>query len=773
MMQRVSKARYGFRAKAVSPFAAFTVVAAPAYAQDGVSTEAATDNVIIVTAQKRSEDVREVPLSVVALSAEKLEKEEIRNVADLRRIVPSLTFNSSSGPVAEGVRIRGVGSASATDALEQGVSVVLDEIVSGGSGAGLAQLFDIEQVEVLRGPQGTLFGKNASAGVISIRTRDPGDVFEGYVNTITQPLSRGSLGKDHNRYRVELGFGGPISDKVGFRLAGFYENQSGGYAYNQFRDEAINRIDSMAVRAKLVVDTGDTRLALTGSYSEEDRDCCVRSIRSILPADDPRVAALTNIFLRPDLANNNITPSKNNRFISADETSNAKVDATSFSGVLSHEFPSGHTFRSITGWRGWNVDGAEDADTVSFDLANENASDRDIDVFTQEFQFLSPDDTNLTYVLGAFVFHSNNDIDRRVAGGSSIFGQVRDNTQISDIEVQNYAVFGHANYEIASNLSLFGGARILYESVEADMFTRDNVGNGSFVVQSNVSGAAKVSDTAWTGTVGLRYTPSETFMAYASASRGYKGPGLEVGSSSPLFSLDPLVQESAEIDPEKVSAFEAGLRWESTGEVNLQISLVGFYTRYSDYQSNSFNPQTSSYIIRNAGLVTTRGFEFDFSARPWAGASLNGGLSFVDGEFTRYLEGPCTRTQTVLDGCSVQDLSGRSLNGSPKWQGSASFRQEVPVSDRVLGYGRVSYSYRGAVTHDLSLDPFTREDAFSLVDAQLGVELGAGLEAYIFGRNLFDVTYAERIIPAVFFGGAYSQYVSPARAIGLGLNASF
>ncbi len=245
--------------------------AAPASAQVAAAPEVVPDE-ILVTATKRSERLIDVPVAVTALSGEALSQNQISGVATPQQLVPSLTFTQSTNDLNNNVRIRGVGTALFNVGLESSVSFVVDGVVLSRQGQGFQDLIDIERVEVLRGPQGVLFGKNATAGVINVVTKRPSKDFTADAEIVVA---------EQDEYRVRASVAGPLSEAVGFRLTGFW-NDVGGHIRDVATGERYNGGKSYGMRGKLEAQAGDLNLLLIGDYRKSEALCCQFQARSFV-----------------------------------------------------------------------------------------------------------------------------------------------------------------------------------------------------------------------------------------------------------------------------------------------------------------------------------------------------------------------------------------------------------------------------------------------------------------------------------------------------------
>ena len=338
------------------------------------------------------------------------------------------------------------------------------------------------------------------------------------------------------------------------------------------------------------------------------------------------------------------------------------------------------------------------------------------------------------------------------------------------MKVNNAAVFGQATYNFTDQWSAFLGARLLWEEIEATGSRSGNLPIPAFT--NDQANALSADDVDWVGTAGVRFFPTDENMLYFSFSRGYKGHAIDTSIGGPFFSSTSLANPV--LDPETVISFELGSK-NSFLDGRVTANLVGFYSRFKDFQASAFDGTSNGFVFRNAGVVEVMGLELDVVANPWEGGTITLGGAWVDGEFVEYEGAPCTVAQTALATCSAatggQDLSGADLNENPEFQFSISARQEYTIPNtnnwRVYGFG--SFAWRDDVVFDGDLDPSTTQEAYGVADFQLGLIPNESVELVGFVQNAFDKDYAYRIIDAPLNTGAFASYLAPGRTFGVEL----
>ncbi len=691
-----------------------------------------------------------MPISISVVKGEELERAGVSRVEDLYAIAPSLSFSPAQSSSGAGLRVRGVGSAAFGSATEPSVSTIVDGMVTGPGGSALVDLFDVERIEVLRGPQGTLFGKNASAGAVNIVSRGPTEDLSGYLNA--------RYGDTLQEVRVEGAISGRVGNGVKGRIAGYSLNQGKGQVYNPVRKTDENKRTRWGIRATGEFETGSTTIRLTAQYELQDNACCRTSFYGL---DSRAYGTLTRLYLLPRQAANGVVPGPNNRLSIADGPLNEQTKTLQIVATASHEFDSGLTLRSITGYRSWYEVDTIDVDGVDVNVGNDPRQQRDLQVFSEELQLILPDRGAFRWVLGAYLYHHNLATNTVTAGGAgTILGQ--SSTQgLGTTKTNNYALFADGTLNFGDQWQAFAGVRGLYEDLAVDSFRS---GNYFAFTPGTFQGSIKTDDTNWVGRAGIRFTPAPRQSFYLSISRGYEGRAIDNNTGN-VFFLNP---SRAVLNPETVISYELGARTSWFGN-RLVFNATLFYSNFSNYQASSFDNVTSSQILRNAGKLRSRGAEIDFSANPWKGASLSGGLAYVDAIYEEYIGAPCTVMQTATATCPVggQNLSGQPLNNNPEWQYNVRAQQDFALGNAANLYVRGEYNWRDAVVYGGDLNPATRQAAFGVANFRAGVNFADGkYELSAFVENAFDKSYALRIYDSPGFTGSYSAFFGPARTWG-------
>lgn len=769
---------------ALLAFIASGVLALPSAAQAGDDAEADNDRrlgTITVTATKREASLQDVPVAVTALSGELLENAGVGSVDSLSTIAPSVTFTQSTNDQNNSVRIRGIGTSVFSVGVEPSVSIVVDDVVMARQGQGFQDLVDIERVEVLRGPQSTLFGKNASAGVISVTTAAPTDTFTGRIQGTIAEGEEYSLGGT---------LSGPLSDTVSGRLTG-YVKERGGHIENVFDDRDFNGYENWGARGKLLFEPNEALdITLIAEYRNTEQDCCIY-VRS--SSDRFAGQAGFDALLAPAVA------SEENTQVNVNAPTFNNSDQYGASIKAEYEFDSGLTFTSISATRGWDFENNLDADGFSnenpvpgsgfltFDL---NSGTTEVTQFSQEFRLTSPQGETFDYVVGAYGFFLDLDrtFQRRLEsvfptpGGLIPIGL--SGSFESNVANTNLAVFGSGNWYVTDNTTIFGGLRLINEELEYDVdrSPADTVVAGDFplpgIFGSPVNVDESVDDSVVTGEIGVRRNFAENVQGYARYARGYKGRAVDASFGAPS-NVEP-------IEAEVSDAFELGLK-STLANGNLILNIAAFHTEYEDFQEQAtvLLPDNTGIInaearLTNVGSVTTSGIEIETIATPTDTITLQAGLSFTDASIDEFANASCYFGQTAAQGCvpitvndggtpgdpsddttvNLQDLSGGDLPNAPDWRFTGSVRKDIPLAMSFDGFVQVSGRWQSDVNFSLNGDPVSVQDSFGIVNLALGITDDDGrYTASVFVNNLFDEFYATNRFTDFLYNGVINTYV--------------
>lgn len=687
---------------------------------------------IIVTAQKREQNLQDVPISVAVISGEQLALRNENEIAALAKMSPGFTFKDGSSDNDRALQIRGVGTQSFSRGVDQSVSVVVDGVIATSAATALLDLSDIQRVEVLRGPQGMLFGKNASAGVLNVVTAKPTQDFA---------MKLGASYGSGNEIKTHGFISAGLSEKIAARLS-FYSNDRDGFIKNNSaQGPDYNDRDEWGARVKFDIDVTDNLSALLSySHSERDHQCCAFLVETnrVLP---------NNLF-----AYTLETPASKKEDRTLDPSSNIGKTEIDTSIVELNYSLGDHTLTSITAY----TDSELVSDFRSFGFSRpllfSNLGNDDITQFTQEFRLTSPGGENLDYQIGLYFF------DKNLSGSSlqildlfaleSAFAPApgfvfRGFDQSREVNSKSYAAFGQATWHVTDTTRITAGARYNYDDVELELDVVTPVLPApAVVVPGATSGAVKAqrSDNAVSWRFIVEHDIAEDVLLYGSIARGYKGPGANTLSSV----VDAVATGvDAIVDPEIPTNYELGVKsqW-LDGRVTINGTV--FYTEVEDFQatvSSSRPGELPNFNLSNVDKLITKGAELEISAGISENLIVAANLAYIDSTFDSFASAQCYSEQTVAQGCinGQQDLSGGDTTNSPDWSYGLSARYSQSFSG-VPGeaYVLASYYWQDEVQYSASNNPITIGDDYGVMDLTLGFESDQGYELQFFVKNLFN-----------------------------------
>lgn len=732
--------------------------------------DAPESNVIVVTAQRVEQNIQDVPISVTAIGGDALRTRQIDSFDQLQFVAPGVTFNAGINARQSATTIRGIGTSLFNIGIEASTAIVIDGVVMGREGAGIFDFADVERVEVLRGPQGTLFGKNASAGVISIVTKGPTDTFEAEAS-----VAYGSF-DELNLYGA---VSGPIAGPITARLSG-YRNTRDGFVRNvnpTAPQDVLNDRDEFGFRGKVNFEIAPgTDLLISGDYVERDQASGASTLRSFSPGGPGTGLLGFGVQVtRPASTALGIVPGPENLEIGSEAAYLTQMDAWSASAQLTAGLGD-FELVSLTSYREWNSFDNNDADLIPQPLLAVNLGDLAQTQFSQEIRLISPRGNPFTYTVGAFYFEQ--DISQgNIQGGTAglnLLGALPPGVQIgtlleSEFRETNYALFGQGEYAVSDALTLLAGFRVLRSEVFGSQFKSVAPGFAApFAgqVASTALESAEDKDTAVVWRLGAQYFVGDSTNLFATVSRGYKAAGVVQG-----LTVRPIAgQTLPTVRPEVPTQYELGIRHQSL-DGRITANLTGFYTEVDDFQAQTLVPDpsgTAIFTVANAGKVETYGFEAELTVIPVRGLTLSGAVAYTNATFLEFPNAPCYQLQTAAQGCTtvatgqrVQDLAGGVLANAPELIANGLARYDFDFGGDTGGFAQVGVQFRGDAQSTILNDPNTIIEAYTLVDAQIGIDLFDDRVSVVgFVRNLFDESFVEAIFGTPFDTGGYSQFLS-------------
>jgi len=720
-----------------------------AWAQDtAASTPSASANEIIVTANKREQDINDVGLSITALSGAALTDKGITSSQDLAKVVPAFTVASSADgtPV---YTLRGVGFNSSNLGAQPTVSVYVDEAPLPYGPMTQGPIYDLQRVEVLKGPQGTLFGQNSTGGAINYVANKPTDVFEAGGNA--------SFGR-FNTFQADAYVSGPLSDTLKGRIA-VTGTRSGGWQENYTRDDSIGRQKKFAGRLLLDWEPSDrlrVNLDLNGWIDKSDNQIpqFVQASPRVATQADPR------LFLQP------VAP-RNAR--AADWDPNRPFDRNNRMGQailrLDYDVTDQLTLTSLTNYAYVHIDSLFDNDGTALPLSYVNTSGH-VETFNQELRLAGRIGAANITVGASFADDNSYESSLQDFGGilssTTNVGATPENPEgVGDILMNEnrgrqtnraYAVFGNVEYELTPQLTVLGGVRYTdlrhtNQACSADTGAGDfsgviNALFGGPITQPGGCITLAFDGTAFTAPfpvqkfkednvswrVGVNFKPNPDTLLYALVSRGYKAGNYPVINATARSQFEPVRQE-------KLTSYEAGVK-AGLADGRVQLNLAGYYYDYRDKQllTNTTDPVFGLLpVLANVPRSRVIGFDFDATVKPVDGLTLRGSVGYADSKIKDFAGYDAFNTPV--------DLSGKSFNFSPKWTANADVEYRFPVGSMEAFVGG-DMSYNGATYADLAQTSSLRIDPYTIYGVRAGV--GApdrSWTATVWGKNVSNKYY--------------------------------
>lgn len=771
-------------------------VPAPEDAQTtSVGTGASDSGEIVVTARRRQETAQDVPLAISVVGGEHIDNTGAFNVGRLQQLTPTLQFYSSN-PRNTAVNIRGLGApfGLTNDGIEQGVGIYIDDVYNARVASATFDFLDVKQIEVLRGPQGTLYGKNTTAGAINITTNQPTFDFEGKAE-----VSIGNL----NFVQAKAAVSGPVTDTLAARLAVSSTNRR-GTIYNVTSKQWIQGQDNLGLRGQLLFKpTEALSITLAGDYSEQDAACC----GSVYVRTGTTQRAANRQFAALAAAQGYTVPSTNpyDRLTDLDATLQAGNKIGGVSLKAKWDIGPG-TLTSVTAWRFWDWKPQNDRDFTGLPIVTKSQNPSQQDQYTQELRYNYSSD-RLDFVLGAFGFYQRIDTQGTEQHGSAstkwnlapsnalynsdvLNGLTALNTQY--LKNTSVAVYGQASWKVTPELTLQPGVRVNYDKKDGFYQRRVFTASGSEILIDGTTTPVKTaqlgiftpqtispkfSDWNFSYDFTASYKVAPGILFYATYAKTFKSGGINQNGVPTDAANNPILG-AATVKPESVQHYEAGLKTEFWDRRAI-LNLSAYRTDIKDYQANVNNGQFGVLrgYLANAGAVRSQGIEADFSVRPSErfNAYVNG--AYTDATYRKFVDAPCP---PELSGGATSpancDISGQRLPGVSKWSLSFGLEANAPVTF-LEEDGQVYFGYDGSYRSNFSSNPtpsiYTWVDGYSLSNFRAGFRTDSGFDIYGWVRNAFDQNYIDQLFVGPGNTGLIAGLPGDPRTWGVTLRKSF
>jgi len=781
---------------------------APVAQDDPQAADASGQGEIVVTARRRAETAQEVPLAISVIGGAQIEQTGNFNIQKLQQLTPTLQVYSSN-PRNTSVNIRGLGVpfGLTSDGFEQGVGIYVDDVYNSRVAAAVFDFLDVAQVEVLRGPQGSLYGKNTTAGAINITTNQPTFDFQGRAE-----VTVGNL----NYKQAKAAVSGPLTDRLAARIAVATTSRR-GTIYNVTSGQWINAQDNLGLRGQLLFKPNDdVSITLSGDYSQQDAECCgtvfvrtgltqrplARQYEALAAAQGYSVVSRNAFDRRTD--------------IDANLNAGNKIGGASLK--VKWDMGAG-TLTSVTAWRFWDWKPENDRDFTGLSIVSKSQNPSQQDQYSQEFRYNYSAD-KIDFVLGAFGFKQRIDtqgLEQQGVASSRwnltnaaqinaniLNGLTARNTQW--LKATSAALFGQASYKVTDALTIQPGLRLNYDK-KSGFYQRvvttgaganltcpqpaGSVGAAQCGVFSPQISAPSDSDWNFTYDLNVNYKIARDILVYATYAKSFKTFGINQNGLPTDAAGNPI---ESDIKPESVNHFEAGIKtqfWDRRATFNLSA----FHTDIKNYQATVTNGQLGVLrgYLANAGKVRSQGIEADFSVRPSERFNAYANGAYTDAKYVKFVDAPCppelsggttvTGNQTpsapgTPGGLSPAncDISGQHLPGVSKWSFSYGAEANAPVA--LLGnegqvYLGVDGNYRSSFSSNPSESIYTNVKGYALTNFRLGYRTESGFDIFGWVRNAFDVNYFELLQTAPSNVGLIAGQPGDPRTWGGTIKATF
>ncbi|RYM14855.1 TonB-dependent receptor [Sphingobium cupriresistens] len=800
--------------------AGVSIITPGAFAQDAVQPAAGDvqqpnvrGEVIVVTARRRQETAQEVPLAISVVKGDSIEATGNFNIVKLQQLAPTLQVYTTN-PRNTSVNIRGLGVpfGLTSDGFEQGVGIYVDDVYNSRVAAATFDFLDVAQVEVLRGPQGTLYGKNTTAGAINITTNQPTFDFEGRAE-----LTVGNL----NYKQAKAAVSGPLTDTIAARIA-IAATTRRGTLYNVTSQRWINEQDNLGIRGQLLFKPNDDfSITLSGDYSKQDPECCGTTFVRVGKTQ----RALARQYDALAVAQNYVVPSRNpyDRLSDLDSNLNAgnKIGGVSAKAVWN---VGPGTLTSVTAWRFWDWKPENDRDFTGLSIVAKSQNPSQQDQYSQEFRY-NYESEKVDFVVGLFGFKQRIDTQGTEQQGSaasqwSLTGALANDPSVLEgltasntqwLKSTSVALFGQVSWKATDALTIQPGARLNYDKKSGFYERIVTNGAGAIISCTPTPAAGSVlaaqcgvyqpqvsapSDSAWNFTYDLNvnYKVARDVLAYATYAKSFKTLGINQ-NGLPLNADNTVNYDAGTVKPESVNHYEIGLKtqfWDRRATFNLSA----FRTDIKNFQATVNGGQfgTVRGYLANAERVRSQGIEADFKIVASNRFTAYANAAYTDAQYKKFTNAPCP---PELSGGTLQpsgqpadysqpgvpgalsprqcDISGQTLPGVSKWAFSYGAEYNIPVTllaKEGQAYLGVDGNYRSHWNSNASPSIYTDVKGYALTNFRAGFR-GEGFDIFGWVRNAFDVDYIENLQVAPGNTGLIAGQVGDPQTWGGTIKVSF
>ncbi|MRX40964.1 TonB-dependent receptor plug domain-containing protein [Flavobacterium sp. LC2016-23] len=742
---------------------------------------------VVVSSRRRIEKVQDVPIAVSVITGKQAEQTGAFNVNRIKELVPSVQLYSSN-PRNTGINIRSLGSpfGLTNDGIDPGVGFYVDGVYYARPAATTLDFIDVEQIEVLRGPQGSLFGKNTTSGAFNITTRKP-----SFTSGADFEVSYGN----YAFLQAKTSVTGALSQKIAGRLS-FSGTQRDGLIDNVATGRATNTLNNQGIRGQLLYTPSDnTNIILSADITTQRPDGYAQVVAGVAPTQRAPYRQFNAIIA--DL--NYQLPSQNafDRKIDHDTPWRSGQDMGGISLNIDTKIGSG-TLTSTTAWRFWNWDPSNDRDFTGLQVLALSQNPTRQTQFTQEVRYAGQLNSKLSGVVGVFFIDQTSQTNGTEESGKAQWRFSQSSTSNlwktpglfegygiktdARIRASSAAVFGQLDWAVTERLHVLPGLRYNFDKKDAD-YSRTTYGGLQTTdpallalkkqVYSDQAFASNTDNTDFSGNLTVSFKATDKINAYATFAKSYKPVGVNV-AGLPTNSAGAPLLELAVIKPEEVNHYEVGVK---TSPFKSSIfNLTFFNTDIKNFQTNVQAAElgVNRGYLANADKVRVRGVELDASFVVTEHLTVNGAATYTDGKYVKFTNAPLPLEETGA-AVAFKDVSGTDLPGASRWAGSLG--GELSDKARFFGNaGKVFVAVDSYARSEFSSSPSASKylvvQGYAIFNARLGFRASQGLSVQFWGRNLLNKDYYEQLLPAGGNTGQYAGVLGDQRTYGITLKYS-
>ncbi|QIH38427.1 TonB-dependent receptor [Flavobacterium sp. Sr18] len=741
---------------------------------------------VVVSSRRRIEKVQDVPIAISVITGKQAEQSGAFNVNRIKELVPSVQLYSSN-PRNTGINIRSLGSpfGLTNDGIDPGVGFYVDGVYYARPAATTLDFIDTDQIEVLRGPQGSLFGKNTTSGAFNITTRKP-----SFTSGANFEVSYGN----YNFLQAKASITGALSSKIAGRIS-FSGTQRDGLIDNIATGKPTNTLNNQGIRGQLLYTPSErTNITLAADITTQRPDGYAQVVAGIAPTQRAPYRQFDAIIA--DL--NYQLPSLNafDRKIDHDTPWRSGQDMGGISLNIDSKIGNG-TLTSTTAWRFWNWDPSNDRDFTGLQVLAKSQNPTRQTQITQEVRYAGQLTSKLSGVVGVFFIDQASQTDGTEESGSAQWRFAQSTTSNlwktpslfegygittdARIRASSAAVFGQLDWAITERLHVLPGLRYNFDKKDAD-YNRTTYGGLQTndpalialkkLVYTDQSFSSNTDNTDLSGNITLSFKATDKINAYATFAKSYKPVGVNV-ARLPTLAGQPIL-ELAVIKPEEVNHYEIGVK--TAPFKNSIFNITFFNTDIKDFQTNVQAAElgVNRGYLANADKVQVKGIEWDASFVISKHLTINGAATYTDAKYVKFTNAPLPLEETGA-AVSFKDVSGTALPGASKWAGSLGGE----LTDKAKFFGNTGKIFLGVDSYarsEFSSSPSASKylvvQGYALFNARLGFRATDGLSVQFWGRNLLDKDYYEQLLPAGGNTGQYAGVLGDQRTYGITLKYS-